>query len=160
MEEFLNWANGGYSQGLAVVATAYGSNLLAKKWKGMSKNSADRIKRVLLLVAAQTLKISTYLAVFGYLVWQLAKVLRVDAPPTRDDVFAIAFWTFWALLLFVRMIIGPFGNAETKRSPTHLQSHSTSAKAPPSQSECSPPSSAPKDAPLPMQPRAPESSAP
>lgn len=70
-----------------------------KKLKGSAKAVAFKIL-VLVLHAIP------YTFLYWFFFWALRPLVSQDGPPSRDDVFMIAFWTFWLCMVFLRMLAG------------------------------------------------------
>lgn len=136
--DFWTWANGGFTQGIAVIVVVGSSGAIAQHLKKVSASTKTRWNRRALQFAAGAFSCAQYFAVMGYIWWQLHPLITVDTPPTRLDVFLIVFWTFWLLLLFVRMLTGPFAQ-KTKQPEALPQSRCSIESANPSSSESSHP---------------------
>ncbi|MGH6625165.1 MAG: hypothetical protein ACRECD_01235 [Burkholderiaceae bacterium] len=75
--------------------------------KGVA-SSATRKMLPTVLSAAQ------YTFVFWFFITQLRSLIEQPGPPSRADTALIAFWTCWAVLMFVRVLAGrplSIGNA-------------------------------------------------
>ncbi|WP_131394628.1 hypothetical protein [Comamonas thiooxydans] len=136
MKDFIAWANGGYTQAVAFGLTALFCRYLSMKWKGMSAETSARMNKAAFSFVALLLRFAYFGVLLGYFTWQLVTLLRPSTPPTRADVFAIAFWTFWLLIVFVRMLTGPFGAKEAgqQRAPQASRCSSAATDLPKSES--------------------------
>lgn len=128
LDSFINWASG-VSQNVTATALITLAALLLKKWNDSSVETRQRrteqAHRKAVRGTARLIEMATVAAVFLFLVTQLRPLITDPTPPSRTDVFLIVFWTFWLLLVFVRVIVGPFATA-----PVHASADGT-RQAPP-----------------------------
>ena len=129
MQDFVRWANGGFTQGVAVLIAAWLCRLLVQRWKARTMESTEKWKRNSLKVALLVAQAIPIAMVLGFCTWQLAKQLMKTTPLERVDAFEISFWTFWVLLIWVRMLTGPFGISATHQPQGNLLRRYSSATA-------------------------------
>ncbi|WP_280189100.1 hypothetical protein [Delftia sp. PS-11] len=111
LDSFINWVNG-LSQSLAATALLTLASLLLKKWNDSNAETRQRrveqVSNAARRSTAKLIELATVFAIFWFLLTQLRPLITDSTPPSRTDVFLIVFWTFWLLIVFVRVITGPF----------------------------------------------------
>lgn len=114
LDSFINWVIP-VSQNLASAALLGLAALLIKRWNESSAEARQKRIDLASRTAARTfskaMDMAVVLAVLWYLVTQLRPLITDPSAPSRTDVFLIVFWTFWLLIVFVRVIAGPFATA-------------------------------------------------
>ncbi len=125
LDSFINWVIP-VSQNLASAALLGLAALLIKRWNESSAEARqrrlDQASRTAARSTATAMNTAAVLAVLWFLVTQLRPLITDPTAPSRIDVFLIVFWTFWLLMVFMRVIAGPFATArmhvarDTKRN--------------------------------------------
>jgi hypothetical protein len=75
------------------------SNISIDKVKGVASSATMKILPIVLEAAV-------FIALFWYFFTQLRSLIEQPGPPSREDTALIAFWTFWALAVFLRLLAG------------------------------------------------------
>lgn len=91
---------------LAVTATliAHGLIKLISRIQLPSGAAIGQHARAIMKFLPKLLNVLRYLFIFWLFAVQLQSLLMQVGPPTRQDTALIAFWVFWANLLFVVMM--------------------------------------------------------
>lgn len=103
------WAAGkGISKTKAAATTLAAQRPSNNTVKGVANTATKRIMVTILSALP-------YVLVFWFFVTQLRVLLTPDSPPSRLEVFMITFWTFWLLMVFLRLLAGrPVFSGEDK----------------------------------------------
>jgi hypothetical protein len=94
---------------LLVTAIGFAWRRMSLRWlKGhnspVKQNGAYQMTSIKILKGA--FGAIPYLLAFWCVFMLLEPLLSATTPPTRWDVFGICFWTFWACMLFLRLLAG------------------------------------------------------
>lgn len=130
-EIFIGWANGGFTQAVAAGALFGLCNWLVKRWQTSSDAAKSQLRRTALHRLSIGLYVLQHFFVFGFLWTVLEPLLAPDTPPSRTEVFRIAFWTVMGVAAFVSLFMGPSGGPRAMRRAKHQpESCSTEPESP------------------------------